>query len=296
MSQSREHKKFERLFLFSEVAKQLSFTEAAANLGISRGYLSEQIKQLEQDFGRPLLVRSTRSVKLTEQGQQVLSSMGQVKSQLIDLERQIRHDHQTIAGDISITAPSQFTARFLLPICQQFHRQYSLVNFKIDTSYTQHDLNQSDFDIAFRATTTPPQNMVAKKLFDYRHVCCASPAYIAKHGAPQSVDDLVNHQCLTTSDQANWQLDEEAINVSGAIAINDNHMLKSLALDAQGIILVAEYLVDKELNSGQLQTVLTGCDTMQSSSYLLHPQLIHQSARLKLFIEFVQQQIGLHSS
>ncbi|MCL1065774.1 LysR family transcriptional regulator [Shewanella olleyana] len=283
---SREHKKFERLFLFSEVAKQLSFTEAAATLGISRGYLSEQIRQLEKEFGRPLLIRSTRSVKLTPQGELILTSMGQVKQSLLTLDRQIRHDNDNIAGRIRITAPSQFTQRYLLNICRDFKHEYPEIEFTLDSSYTTHDLTKNDFDLAIRATKTPPQNMVAKKLFSYQHVCCASPAYIQQYGLPNSIADLNHHQCLTAAEESVWHIGHEPTKVSSQLSVNDNHMLKELALAGEGIILVPEYLVDRELTSGQLRPLLQQEQTLSSTTYLVHPQLIHQSARLACFIAY----------
>ena len=291
---SREHKKFERLFLFSEVAKQLSFTEAAATLGMSRGYLSEQIRQLEKEFGRPLLIRTTRTVKLTPQGELILASMGQVKQSLLDLDRQIRHDNDNIAGRIRITAPSQFTQRYLLNICDDFQQLHPEIEFSLDSSYTTYDLTQNDFDLAIRATKTPPQNMVAKKLLSYQHVCCASPGYIEKYGLVQSINDLANHRCLTATEQAVWQLGDSPVLINNRLSVNDNHMLKELALAGKGIILVPEYLVDRELDNGQLTQVLANQSTFSSATYLVHPQLIHQSARLASFIAFTTHWIEQH--
>ncbi|WP_394493719.1 LysR family transcriptional regulator [Shewanella sp. ENK2] len=291
---SREHKKFERLFLFNEVAKQLSFTEAAATLGISRGYLSEQIRQLEKEFGRPLLIRSTRSVKLTPQGELILAKMGQVKQSLLELDRQIRHDNDSIAGRIRITAPSQFTQRYLLTICRDFQKQNPLIEFTLDSSYTTYDLTQNDFDLSIRATKTPPQNMVAKKLFSYQYVCCAAPAYIEQHGAPSTIEELTQHHCLTSEEQSLWHIGQEPMMVKSHLSINDNHMLKALALDAQGIIFVPEYLVDRELEVGNLMPLLVNEPTQASSTYLVHPQLIHQSARLASFITFTSDWISRH--
>ncbi|GGP54027.1 LysR family transcriptional regulator [Shewanella saliphila] len=283
---SREHKKFERLFLFSEVAKQLSFTAAAAELGISRGYLSEQIRQLETELGRPLLIRTTRSVKLTIQGEMILASMGQVKADLLDLDRQIRHDNDDIAGRIRITAPSQFTQRYLLDICHEFSVLHPQVNFSVDCSYTLFDLAKNDFDLAIRATQNPPQNMVAKKLFNYQQVCCAAPEYLNKAGIPKSIDDLHQHRCLTSAEQSDWSFGNKTIAVNSFMSINDNHMLKTQALLARGIILGPQYLVDRELQQGQLQAILTDETMSQSATYIVHPQMINQSARLSSFIQF----------
>lgn len=282
----REHKKFERLFLFNEVAKHISFSKAALALGISRGYLSEQIKALEKEYQRALLIRTTRSVKLTPQGKHVLSCMGNIKSTLLELERTLAHEHEAIAGNIRITAPSQFTNRYLLTICEQFNQEYPDVKFNIDCSYTPHNLIQSNYDIAFRSTLNPPQNMIAKKLFSYKQVCCASPSYIAKNGEPSDVEDLLKHSCLTSTQFSLWHFSDRAIELEGKLSINDNHMLKNLALQGQGIIYTPEYLVDLEINAHTLKPLLTQLQYPQSDVYLIHPQLINESARISHFIKF----------
>jgi DNA-binding transcriptional LysR family regulator len=285
---SRQHKKFERLILFSEVATHLSFTAAAEQLGISRGYLSEQIRTLESDIGRPLLIRTTRSVKLTEPGIQVLKGMRQIKGSLLELEREIRHDSSIIAGRVRITAPSQFTQCFLLDICADFQRLHPAVQISIDCSYTAYDLTQKDFDIAFRATINPPQNMIAKQLFTYHHICCAAPDYLSRYGYPTVIEQLVEHQCLTSTEQSQWTFVRKNITVGGDICINDNQMLKHQALLGRGIILVPQYLVEEEIALGQLQIVLPEELLPALSIYLVHPQQINQSAKLNTFMQFTQ--------
>jgi DNA-binding transcriptional LysR family regulator len=163
---------------------------------------------------------------------------------------------------------------------------YPEVHISVDCSYTLFDLTRNDFDLAFRATVNPPQNMVAKKLFDYEQTCCASPQYLAKYGRPQTIGELANHRCLTGSEKSTWTFDQQAHEVSGNLCVNDNHMLKQLALEHRGIILVAEYQVDQEIKRQQLTPVLTDHSTSTSALYLIHPQLIHQSARLSTFIQF----------
>jgi len=138
----RDHKKIERLMLFGEVAQHLSFTLAADKLGISRGYLSEQVRRLEQELGTPLLVRTTRSVRLTEQGLRVQQGTDHIRRSLIDLERSIIHDHSALEGVIKITAPVIFTERYLLDICHAFSTEHAGIRFSIDCSYTNYDLTQ----------------------------------------------------------------------------------------------------------------------------------------------------------
>ena len=284
----KEHKKLERLMLFSEVAQTLSFSVAAESLGISRGHLSTQIKQLEKDMGLALLIRSTRNVRLTEQGKRVLAGMEKIRLSMLELERSAEHEGHAIDGLLKITAPSQFTERFLLDICSEFKQLHPAISFSIDCSYTRHDLTRSNFDLAFRATATPPENMVAKPLLNYHHCCVASPEYLTRCGTPLEPEDIQQHQCLRAQDQASWHFDNHQVSADGWLQINDNNMLKRQAIMGLGLIRVPDYLVDKEIAEGKLQLVLADFSQDAKKIYIVHPQLIQHSKRLSAFIHFVR--------
>ena len=123
----KEHKKLERLMLFSEVAEHLSVTAAAEKLNISRGHLSTQIRRLEQDMEMVLLIRSTRSVRLTPEGERVLTGMNKIRHDLLELERSAEHEGNIVAGRIKITAPAGFTERFLFDIFSKFKQNEDLI-------------------------------------------------------------------------------------------------------------------------------------------------------------------------
>jgi DNA-binding transcriptional LysR family regulator len=287
----QQHKKIECLMLFVEIAQQLSFTKAAQNLAISKGYLSDQIKKLETELGCPLLVRTTRSVRLTHEGEKILEQGKIIKATMLDLERNVYQEHNDIAGEISITSPKMFTERYLLDMCHDFKIQHPEVSFKIESSYTNHDLNQDDFDLAFRATYTPPSNMVAKALFSYHRCLCASPDYVAKNGMPMSLDALKLHACLTEVESQNWSFKSGHITAKGWLIINDYQLLKQQALAGRGIIRVANYYVDKELKEGRLIKVLENEVIDGPRIFLLYPQLIYPSAKVTAFIQFVQDRL-----
>jgi DNA-binding transcriptional LysR family regulator len=286
-----QHKKIECLMLFVEIAQQLSFTKAAKNLSISKGYLSDQIKKLETEFQCPLLVRTTRSVRLTAEGEKILEQGKKIKTMMLDLDRNVHDEHNAISGTLRITAPTLFTERFLLAICHDFKLIYPDIHFIIDSSYINYDLNQDNFDIAFRATLHPPQNMVAKELFSYQHCLCASPEYLAEHGIPQHIDDLALHQCLSAVETQLWLLKSADVKIKGWLTVNDHHLLKQQAIAGKGIIRVANFYVDNEIKQGTLQKVLGDEAVHGQSIYALYPQLIYPSEKLKVFISFVQKKI-----
>ena len=285
-----DHKCMERLMLFAELAQQLSFTQAAKTLGISKGYLSEQIKRLEQELNTALLIRTTRSVRLTQQGEKVLNQSLVIKAHMHQLTRSITEHPQTLSGTLRITAPKMFAETWLFDLCEQFHQQHPDIDFDIHCSYSRMNLNQQDIDLAFRATNQPPQDMIAVPLLHYQHVLVASPGYLKQHGTPEHIQELHQHQCLTTRHQQVWPLRSQDIAVTGWLTTNENHMLKQRALNGDGIIRIASYYVRQALDSGELQAVLPDETPPQSNQvFMFYPQLIYPSPNINAFVTFIKQ-------
>mgnify|MGYP003894174799 CR=1 FL=1 len=298
----KAHKRFERYHLFSEVAETLNFAKAAENLGISRSYLSTQINTLEKELAVSLLIRTTRHVKLTAAGHQVLQKMRQINASVASLEKGLNQVTTDVTGLISITAPMMFSQRYLLPLCDSFRQQHPGVQFDIDIGYQPQNLASSRFDFAIRATNTPPDNMVARKLLHYQHICCASPEYIAKNGRPMQPHDLTHHSCLSDPNLTLWSFQQGGENreiaTQGALSINDNMMLVQAAVQGQGIIKLPDFLLNPLIAQGQLVQVLTEFVTLSRDIYLLYPQQSNRSAKLQTFIEhatqFMTQQARIH--
>jgi DNA-binding transcriptional LysR family regulator len=284
----RDHKKIERLMLFSEVAEKLSFTHAAESLSISKGHLSGQIRILEKELGMPLLVRSTRNVRLTNEGERIWAGMKKVRQDIVQIEKSAVNETREVEGLIKITAPTLFAKTFLLELMSKFKQLHPNIEFILDCSYTSHDLMKSEFDLAFRATSNPPQNMIARHLISYQHCCCASPEYLKAKGVPIIPADLLSHDCIVVNGQNIWQFLNEQVEVSSWLEVNDNHLIKSLALEGAGIIKVPTYLVQKELDNHSLIRFLDNKMPKGSEVFLLHPQLILQSRKLSAFISFVR--------
>ncbi|MBQ4876521.1 LysR substrate-binding domain-containing protein [Pseudoalteromonas luteoviolacea] len=282
-----EHKRIELLMLFVKLAEELNYTKAAKALGISKGQLSEKIKRFEQVLNTPLLIRTTRNVKLTQYGVQVFEQGKAIRTQLFNLERNI--NNEKVEGVIRLTAPRMFAQVYLPTLCAEFKKQHPNVEFEIDASYTTHNLNTKDYDLAFRATTTPPLDMVAAKLFDYQHIIVASQQYITTHQNINTPSDLVDHECIVINGQSCWPFNSEKVTVSGWLSSNDNNLAKQYALQGSGLIRIADYFINTELNAGLLSTVLDEYTERKSNGmYLFYPQSTLPSHKLKTFIQFVK--------
>lgn len=289
---AKSHKRIERLLLFSKVAEQLSFSKAAEELDISRSYLSQQINQLESELKTQLLIRSTRKVRLTTEGQKVLRQMLDINRTLLDIERDLHHNDESVSGLLRITAPAFFGSAYLMQICQSFRQQYPQVEFEIDVGNQLEDLAKRNYDLAIRVTELPPDNMIAKQLTCYEHWICASPEYLAKAGKPQQPEDLLHHQCLSHPTWRNWVLhrmvkgvDEVAeIDTQGGFAINDYGVLVEACLAGLGLVRAPQHLLQEHVACGQLERLFVNYQIEARHVWLVYPQRIEQSKRMRLFI------------
>ena len=237
-------------------------------------------------MGVALFIRSTRSVRLTSVGERMMSGMDKIRLAVIELERSAEKEGQGIAGVIKITAPALFTNRYLLDITSKFNQLHPAIKFSIDCSYTSHDLNRNDFDLAFRSTPTPPLNMIAKSLVSYNHIICASNEYFVRFGKPKVPNELLRHQCIRGQDDNIWSVNNNEIPINGWLQINNTLMLKQLALSGEGIIRVPSYFVDQEVEAGLLEPIFENQYMKKNQIQIIYPQLLQQSKRLKTFINF----------
>lgn len=288
-----EHKRVELLLLFVKLAEELNYTKAAKALGISKGQLSDKIKRFEQVLNAPLLVRTTRSVKLTQYGQQVFEQGKSIRGQLFELERSV--NTEKVEGIIRLTAPRMFAQIYLPKLCAEFKKRYPKVEFSINSSYTTHNLNDKDYDVAFRATVSPPLNMVAIKLFDYRHIIVASPSYLRSHAHINQPSDLTAQACIVANGQSKWHFEHTHVMVNGWMSSNDNMLIKQYAIEGAGLIRIADYFVQTQLDNGQLVEVLQAYQSPQNGMFLFYPQSSQKAHKIKTFIDFIKNYFILDS-
>jgi len=283
-------KRVEKLMLFNEVAFHLSFSKAADQLGVSKSYLSSKIKNLELELQTPLIVRTTRSVRLTPEGAQIYAQTQRIKNQVTELDRLLNLQASDVTGVLRLTAPKMFAESVLYKLCAEFKRHYPEVRFEINSSYEVLSITDTEVDFAFRATRNPPENIIASHLFDYEHCLVASPEYLSRYEPLTQVGQLSQHECLATLHQKEWPLASATVEAQGWLYSNQNELLKSAAINHMGIIRIASYFVKDELTRGELVQVLPDETRKESGAiYLLYPQLVFPSAKAQAFVQFVKR-------
>lgn len=287
----------ERMCLFCEVVKQGSYTKAADLLGVSKGYLSTQIKKLELETGKQLLVRNTRTMRLTSAGEILFKQASKLPTFLQETQSLLSQGEDGLAGTVKCTAPVGLSTHLLWPVFQELMNKHNDINIWVDSSNTTHNLVADDFDFAVRITNTPPQDMIAKHLMRFKYICCATPSYLAKHGEPSTPQALLkSHKCLVLAHWQFWTFEVDGtpqkFDLSGKFTASDNDLLKKAALNHHGIARLPEYMIKQQLTTGELVALIPNFEPEHRDIYLVYPPMNTRPSRVKLCLEAIVDGVG----
>ncbi|MFP3564560.1 LysR family transcriptional regulator [Paraburkholderia sp. SIMBA_030] len=254
------------LLAFLVVARERSFTRAAAQLGMSQSGLSHTIKDLESKLGLRLLTRSTRSVATTEAGERLYQAIAP-RFQEIDGEvAALAEFRDKAAGTIRITATDHPVDTVILPKLKSFLVENPDVKIEITVDYGLTDIVAQRYDIGVRFGDQVAKDMIAVRISpDLQWCIVGSPEYFAQREAPQSLQDLVDHDCITqrlpTSGGLHaWDLrdgDRDVqVRVNGKLTFNGEHQLLNAALTIGGLAFLPEDVVAPYIQEGRLVAVM----------------------------------------
>jgi len=270
---------------FSKVVETGSFTNAAKVFNVPPSSLSRRIADLEKSLGATLLKRSTRIVKLTEVGQIYYNDVQQILSQLAQSNETVRCYQTTPMGRLRISAMVGFGEKILLPLLDEFSALYPEIVLDVSLSDELSTLGRDDVDIAIRGGYAPNERVLAIRLMDNAFIPVASPDYLAKHGVPNNVMALKQHNGLyfkTPSGPTPWlcKMDGQWHDVSGpAVTISNNGpWLAKKACNGEGILMSTRWALASHLASGALQEL-----------HFDHPLSITQHADLAVYLLYQKQ-------
>ncbi|OBT13290.1 LysR family transcriptional regulator [Vibrio sp. UCD-FRSSP16_10] len=279
-----------RSFVF--IAQLGNFTRAAEALKVSRSHVSRQISQLESDLGVTLLLRTTRTLKLTKAGQQLFeqcqtafNDIDQALLAAIDAVDEIR-------GHIAINCVGGVIGEdVLVPMINEFMAEYPEVSISLDFSSHRVDLIQDDFDVAFRMGSLPDASFVARKLADIEMVTVASPSYLNKSALITHPKHLEQHRCLTGSVNRwsfinNKTADSADVQIKGDLQCKNGRALVNGALLGNGVIRVPLLYCQRDVEEGRLQKVFYDWQIPSVDFSLIYHKDRFRPARLTRLIEF----------
>ena len=228
------------LGLFLRSAALGSFTAAAVEANLLPGQVAAAIKRLERELQVRLFTRTTRSLRLSAEGEQYLPTARGVLEQLELGRERLRGDDAPLQGTLQVAAPSDLGRNILLPMLTEFRRLHPELTLRLLVSDQVTNLFRDPVDVALRYGWNEDANYIALPLAPWnRRVLVASPDYVARHGAPASVNDLTRHPCLLYLQNGRlhdrWELGEQTVQVAGPLFSDDADVVRRWAVAGEGI-------------------------------------------------------------
>lgn len=283
------------ILAFLAVAKEQSFTRAAAKLGVSQSALSHTIRQLEERLGLRLLTRTTRSVSPTEAGARLLRNVG---PRLDEIEAEIEalsELREKPAGTIRITAEDTAVELLLWPKLEKFLPKYPDIKVELSIDYGLTDIAAQSYDAGVRLGESVDRDMIAVRIGpDIRFAAVASKSYFAKHLRPQTPQDLVGHTCInirlpTSGGLWAWEFEKDGrelkVRVDGQLVFNDILRVLNAAVAGFGIAYVPEGLAQPYLAKGRLERVLEDWCPPWPGYHLYYPSRRQSSPAFSLLVD-----------
>ena len=284
---------------FTVIARERSFTRAAADLGVSPSALSQSIRSLEERLGLRLLDRTTRSVMPTEAGTRLLQGIGK-RFEEIDAEVLALGDlRERPSGLIRITADEYAASEVLWPIIRRFIPDYPDVTFEVAVDYALSDIVADRFDAGVRLGEIVAKDMISLPITGTtRMVIVGAPAYFRTHPAPILPKDLISHACInfrlaTHGGLYVWEFskDGESINVrvQGKLIFNTLRVMLKAVISGAGLAYLPEEEVRPLLANGQLVLALDDWCPYYPGYHLYYPSRRHQSLAFGKFVEAIRR-------
>ena len=291
--------KLSSMAVFVKAVEGGSFAKAADELNLSAPMVGKHVRQLEQQLGITLLNRSTRRQSLTDVGRHYYERCKIVLAEVDAADAIARESKNLAQGHLRISASINYGTHCLAPVLGGYRQRYPQVTLGLELSDSVVDLIAEGFDAVFRVGTLPDSCLRARELASYRMVICASPEYLAVHGAPRKPADLVHHECLRFthwSPREVWYFDgpqgREEVEIQGALSANVGQALKEAALHGTGIILQPEALVAADLKAGRLMQILPSYVALALPVHLLTAPGRLRTQKLQSFVDYVVQTLG----
>lgn len=279
--------------VFADVAHSGSFTASAERLAMSRAMVTRYVTQMEQWLGARLLQRTTRSVTLTDAGEQALRHCLQMLALIEDVETATAPPDGTLRGQLRLTSSMSFGHAQLAAAINAFLRQHPQLKIDLDVGDKAVNLVEARIDLAIRISRDPDPALIARPLASCDSVLVASAAYLAAQGWPQHPTELAQHDCLGYANfgRSTWQFSRgeevQEVNVSTRFTANEATVLLQAAVADGGIALQPTYLANPLLASGQLQVVLPAWLPPQMTIYALYPSRRHLPPAVRALLDFL---------
>ncbi len=288
---------WEKLRLFDLVAEAGSITEAARRLHMSQPALSRQIGALEDAIGAKLFHRHARGLAMTHEGEQLRATTHEMQERLERTRQAIDASRDRPTGEIRLTTTVSFGSTWLARQLGDFLDLYPDIQINMQLFDHDADLAKREADVAIRFHLPLQSELVQKPLFPIRHYLCASPDYLARHGAPATIADLDQHRLIAYGDAApdflkgiNWALElgHESDPRRAALTINNSFGVLQAVEAGAGIAALPSYLIKF---SNKVRVVLPAVEGPIFRTYFTYPVELRKSLRVAALRDFLSQRM-----
>ncbi|EFQ63052.1 transcriptional regulator, LysR family [Pseudomonas fluorescens WH6] len=286
------------LEVFVRTADTGSLSAAARGLGLTPAAASIALKRLETRLGTRLLARSTRSMRLTEEGKHYLDSVREALAALAEGEQALKQQGQGLTGLLQLAAPSDFGRNVVLGWLDEFKREHPNIRLQLLLNDSNADLFRDTVDIALRFGIPRDSSLVALPVVPgHQRIACASPDYLLRHGTPTTPAQLAQHTTLRYMRQgranSTWFFcqgnDLQEVEVTGDYLSDDGEIVRRWALAGHGIAYKANLDIARDLKAGRLVQLLPDWQGEPTPFNLMCPHRLQVSERVKVLHRFLQE-------
>lgn len=292
---------FSAIQAFVQVVEAKSFAGAAPPLKMTASGVSRAISRLETQLRIRLLYRSTRVLRLTEEGAAFYERCKQILADLTDATEAVSSARLKPEGKLRIATAMSIGRIGLIPNLPDFQARYPDIQVELAMGDRSVDLIEAGIDCAIRVGELADSSLIARKLGQFRVVTCASPAYLQRFGTPASVQDLRSHRCIgyvseNTGKPWPWQFETAGgritVDLDSHLTINDAESVIQAGMMGLGIIQTGDCLVASHLMDGKLRPILNDAVTLGPPFWIVYPQKKYLSARVQVFIDWITELFG----
>jgi len=286
--------------MFCLAAELSSFTAAANAAGVTPAAVSRSVSRLEARLGIRLFVRSTRHIRLSDEGRAYFEQVRPAIAQLVDAERQV--GGQGAAGRLRISLPTPYAHYRVLPLLPAFRDKYPNVDEHVHISNRNVDFADDGYDLSVRGRAPDDSALIARKLEDAELVVVGAPDYLRRRGTPQALEDLAAHDCIqfdrpSSGRRIPWtfQVDGEEVDIvtDGAYGTGEDVLGGvTLARAGAGLFQTYRFVVEDDLREGRLTEVLQLYGGSTRPFVLLYPHARHVSRRVRAFVDFLVDKLA----
>ena len=288
--------RFGDLDVFARVVTAKGMSAAGRELQLSPAVISKRIRRLEERLGVRLLQRTTRQLSLTEAGQGFYERVVSILASIEEAEAWVSSGTGQARGTLKVSAPTSFGRLHIAPHLKPFLDANPAVTVELVLTDAFVDIIAEGFDLAVRIADLQDSSLVAKRLAPNHRILCASPAYLAVHGEPETIEALQRHT-LIAHNADHWRLEGPegavTVKVGGPLRTNSSEVVREALIAGVGIALRSTWDVGAELRSGSLRRVLPAYSTgRRVSVYAVYPSRRHMEQKVRAFVDYLGELYG----